>query len=51
MIEVTRAVEHLGMAPVFQVHDSGYNHLVDEAGFRRLPGARHSGRNTLNATP
>lgn len=40
MIEVARAVAQLGMTPVFQVHDSGYDHLVDEAGFRRLPGAR-----------
>lgn len=40
MIEVARATAQLGMTPVFQIHDSGYDCLVDDAGFQRLPGAQ-----------
>lgn len=38
MIEVARALPPT-VEPVFLVHDAGYDHLVDEAGFRRLPGS------------
>lgn len=40
MVEVARALRnHPGMRPVFLVHDKGFDHLVTQAGFTRLPGA------------
>ena len=46
MIEVARALIELQLpgpgrlCPVFLVHDEGFDHLVDQAGFERVPGAR-----------
>lgn len=31
---------HRPLHPVFLVHDEGFDHLVDQAGFDRIPGAR-----------
>ena len=41
MIEVARALQVSGapLRPVFLVHDEGFDHLVDEAEFERVPGA------------
>lgn len=39
MIEVARALPP-GLRPLFQVHDARFRHLVDDAGFERVDGAR-----------
>lgn len=38
MIEVARALPS-HVEPIFLVHDTGFDHLVDAAGFRRVPGS------------
>lgn len=40
MVEVAKALRaHPGLRPVFLVHDKGFDHLITQAGFARLPGA------------
>lgn len=39
MIQVAQALPRT-VEPVFLVHDAGFDHLVDRAGLRRVPGER-----------